>query len=741
MLNKIMETDPQSAWKIIHELKSESLPSDKAEKVNRAEWYSHFKDLLKSKTCEMTEVRQQQIRKELFEHEKTNQGGNLDYNITEKELLNACKNLKNNKTSAYDMIKNEMIKSAMPYISKTVVKVFNILLNTGKFPESWTDGIIVPIYKQGNSADPNNYRGITLSSCLGKLFCHVLNERISKFLDNKSFIRKEQAGFRKNHRTSDQIFILKTIIDKYIHKDGEDNKIYACFIDFRKAFDTVCHDGLLLKLQRAGINGNIYELIKSMYQNASSRVKCKNTLTDSIAIKQGVHQGSVLSPLLFNIFINDIGNTLIANDAPVVYDSKVNHLLYADDLVLLSTTEEELQRNINRILDYCKMWGLTINTDKTKVMNFSKSGCVPKDKFRFVIGADDIEYVKQYKYLGVVFTSNAKFSVAEKTLSMKASRASFAIKQSILNKNLKPSAILHIYDALVKPIVLYNSEIWSIYKPCFKGKTVDELFKLTLKNTNDFDKTYMRFCKHILGVHSKASNFAVISELGQFPLIISIITNCINFWVHTIQSDTNSLLKKAYQQQMNSSNYNNIWIQFVKNVLCDLGFSHVWTNQGTFNASALLFSVKNKLKERFILFWKKSLSGEEGKGKLRTYKLFKQHFGLEPYLENILDKDLRRCLSSFRISAHRLRIERGRYCREKPEKRLCDSCNVVENEVHFLCECSKYDTQRQILFDNMNSSDIALGTDNESMFIRIMTSSDRDINKFIATFIHDCGIT
>ena len=164
-------------------------------------------------------------------------------------------------------------------------------------------------------------------------------------------------------------------------------------------------------------------------------------------------------------------------------------------------------------------------------------------------------------------------------------------------------------------------------------------------------------------------------------------------------------------------------------------------DEHAFPPTGFLWLVSAVRYKRFISFWKKSLSGEEGKGKLRTYKLFKQHFGLEPYLENILDKDLRRCLSSFRISAHRLRIERGRYCREKPEKRLCDSCNVVENEVHFLCECSKYDTQRQILFDNMNSSDIALGTDNESIFIRIMTSSDRDINKFIATFIHDCGIT
>ena len=288
----------------------------------------------------------------------------------------------------------------------------------------------------------------------------------------------------------------------------------------KKAFDTVWHEGLFLKLQRAGINGNIYELIRSMYQHPISRVKCKNTLTDSTDIKQGVHHGNVLSPLLFNIFINDISNALSMDDTPIIHDSNINHLLYADDLVF-STTEEGLQRNIDRVHEYCTNWGLVINTDKSKVMVFSKTGRLVKNKFRFVVGMDELEYVNQYKYLGVIFTSNAKFSVAEKTLSMKASRALFSIKQSVFNKTIKPSFILHIFDGLVKPIALYNSDIWSTYKSCFKNKSVEEMFELPLKNTNEFDKIYMRFSKYVLGFHSKASNFAVISELGQLPLIIS----------------------------------------------------------------------------------------------------------------------------------------------------------------------------------------------------------------------------
>ena len=191
-----------------------------------------------------------------------------------------------------------------------------------------------------------------------------MNTRIANYLDSRSFLKKEQAGFRKNFRTSDQVFILKTIIDKYTQKNGTLNKLYTCFIDLKKAFDTVWHEGLLLKLQKAGINGKMYNILKSMYQGSYSRVKCKGVLTEPISIKQGVHQGSVLSPLLFNIFINDIGDNLLLDGAPILHESRISHLLYADDLVLFSTSENELQSNIDRVNTFCKNWGLAININK-----------------------------------------------------------------------------------------------------------------------------------------------------------------------------------------------------------------------------------------------------------------------------------------------------------------------------------------------------------------------------------------
>ena len=158
---------------------------------------------------------------------------------------------------------------------------------------------------------------------------------------------------------------------------------------------------------------------------------------------------------------------------------------------------------------------------------------------------------------------------------------------------------------------------------------------------------------------------------------------------------------------MNGSNDKCAWFQFIKLVLYYLGFSHVWNNQFTFNASALLVAVKNRLKERFVLFWRKRLTSAEGMKNLKTYKLLKQKFGIKPYHDHLLDRNLSRYICAFRISVHRLRIERGRYYGEKPEDRLCDFCKVIENEIHFSCQYKKYDTLRLKMFDSINDSNLA----------------------------------
>ena len=209
-------------------------------------------------------------------------------------------------------------------------------------------------------------------------------------------------------------------------------------------------------------------------------------LSSPIDITKGVHQGNVLSPVLFNIFMNDISDRLLLTDAPLINDFKVNHLLCADDLLLLSTSADGMKNNIAKVDTFCKNWGLKINIDTSKTMIFSRSERCVTDKVFFEINSTKLECVSHY--LGVILSSNSKFSVAEKNLSLKASMALFSIKQSVFNNNIKPSIAFNIFDSLVKPIALYSSEIWFCYKTSYHKRTLDEILSCTLKVTMNLIK-------------------------------------------------------------------------------------------------------------------------------------------------------------------------------------------------------------------------------------------------------------
>ena len=145
-------------------------------------------------------------------------------------------------------------------------------------PESWNLSLITTLYKSGDPGDCNNYRGLSVTSCLGKLFNKLLTTRLNNYLESEKLLSHFQAGFRKGYRITDNIFILKTLMNKYLFK--EKKELFVCFVDFLKAFDTVWRPALLLKILKKGIGGNFFNIIKHMYSTTKCAVRKGNVLSD-----------------------------------------------------------------------------------------------------------------------------------------------------------------------------------------------------------------------------------------------------------------------------------------------------------------------------------------------------------------------------------------------------------------------------------------------------------------------------
>lgn len=220
-----------------------------------------------------------------------------------------------------------------------------------------------------------NYRGISILSCLGKLYSAILNKRLLKYAIEKNILKSEALGFVSGNRTSDAHLILHSLIQRHCHQKNE--KIFSCFVDFSKAFDTIPRDLLLKKIFDYGVTGKFFNNIKSLYANDNCCIKVGNKITEPFLANQGVKQGCILSPLLFNIFISDIVDkfkkencrALNINDA-----QKLSCLLWADDLVLLSRSEEGLRNMLSELSNYADENHMAVNAKKTQCMIFNKTG-------------------------------------------------------------------------------------------------------------------------------------------------------------------------------------------------------------------------------------------------------------------------------------------------------------------------------------------------------------------------------
>ena len=695
------EKDPQKYWNLLDSLRqfSGTKKHNNINPISADEWVNHFKNLFSDKNDQskfkcMTQNLQSDI----------NMNTDLDYKFTEKEIYETLNKLKNNKSPGPDSITNEMLKSAKYFLVPAIIKLFNLTLTHQSIPNDWKLSLLSPLYKSDDPNNPGNYRGIAVNSCFGKLFSLVMNKRLKIKLENENKFTEYQGGFRSNYRTTDNLFILSTLTRLY---KAAKKKIFACFIDLKKAFDTVSRPALFLKLAKIGIGGKFFNTIKDMYTNDKIAIKIKNKLTDNIDCNIGVRQGDGLSPTLFNIFVNDIPEIFADPfcDSPKIDNEVISALLYADDLVIFSESEGGLKNCLGKFSDYCKEWHLRINTTKSKVMIFNSKS---NNYGPFTIDGESLEIVKDYKYLGIILSRSTSFELGVSSLYNKSAKATYMMNKTLWSANFIPIDIyLKSFDTLIKPILTYGCEVWGLdlthNSNAYKENFVDDRSKP--------EKLHTSFLKRLLGVNSKSSNLATRSEFGRLPILTYIAQQIMKYDTRIKLLPETRLIKRVY------------------NASCSNPFSLKKTTEYFANLSNFPttdYNLDNNKESRkfikdFKLFWKFYLenewydqvnnkTGATGQGnKLRFYSKFKKSLKLEKYLVSIPNPQDRYNLAKIRISAHKLEIEMGRHKRKTiqengitkrvhiPEKeRLCQNCDLacVEDEIHFLFQCPLYKVEQ-----------------------------------------------
>jgi hypothetical protein len=367
--------------------------------------------------------------------------------LSTNDVANAIRSLKSNKAVGPDLIHNRILKAASNYITEPLTRYFNRCLSESKFPDPWKVAHVTPLYKKGQRELCSNYRPISLLSCVGKMFESCVQKHIFAFLKENTILTSSQSGFIPGDSTINQLLIM---YDSLCSAFDDGITTQAVYLDITKAFDRVWHRGLLHKLESVGIIGSMLDWFKNYLNNRKQAVVIRGEISEFKTIVSGVPQGSVLGPLLFLIYINDI-----------VEDIQSDIRLFADDTSLSLahdnpiTQSEILNYDLDRIVEWSHQWKVNFNQTKTEVVNFVQ-GSHQCEQLTF--DNIDLEPIDNHKHLGIVFQSNFKWdthiqSIASKVTMLISCLSSY--KYRLGRKTLET-----LYKSFIMPHFDYADVIW-----------------------------------------------------------------------------------------------------------------------------------------------------------------------------------------------------------------------------------------------------------------------------------------
>jgi hypothetical protein len=356
-------------------------------------------------------------------------------------------------------------------------------------------------------------------------------------------------------------------------------------------------------------------------------------------------------------------------------------LLFADDIVLLSTTPIGLQTQLNSLKTCCDRLKLEVNKDKTKIMVFRKGGYL-SSREKWYYDNEKIEVVNSYSYLGYTFTTMLSAKRGTSHLSAKGRKAVYQfIKVFDRCKQMTQQTYFKVFEAKIQPILLYSSEIWG----CIRLENIE--------------KVHMMSCKHFLGVPLKTPNKMVYSELARYPLLVNSSFRCINYWFRLLSMDRNRLPSQAYHmlKKLDDSG-KTCWASLVKDILSNCGFYHVWLNQGVGNVKAFMSLFRQRLIDVFLQEWSATIRDRD---RYSTYRTFQSIFIAPAYMKHVNIYCFRVALTQIRVGVLPINCNLFRFSENEIEK-LCPYCRICEeNEHHFIFACPLFHDIRTRWLSNM----------------------------------------
>uniref|UniRef100_A0A8D8LL21 Craniofacial development protein 2 n=3 Tax=Cacopsylla melanoneura TaxID=428564 RepID=A0A8D8LL21_9HEMI len=406
-------------------------------------WKEHFSDLLNT---------EENVPRTTEPHESMNEEATEP--PTRTDVRAAIARLKNHKAPGEDTIVAELLKWGGEDLNAAIHDIVTAIWTQEKMPEKWHTGIICPVFKKGDKMECINYRGITLLSTAYKVLSSIINDKLKEITETK--IGEYQGGFRPNRGTTDQLFVMRQIMENCYEYDID---LHMLFIDYKQAFDNVRRDKLEEAMKDLGITKKLINLIIMILGKTTAKVKVDNKLSEPFDFNLGVKQGDGLSTTLFIIAINHAIKHL--DQRGTIFLKSTQICGYADDIVLVSRTRNRLIELYNELEEKTTVLGLEINVNKTKYMVMSTDENRRKPN-QLEIGTNKFEGVTHFKYLGDILDHQLRMSSAIRERIMAGNRAYFANVRLLKSKLIRRSTKMKIYKTLIRPVVTYGSETWTL---------------------------------------------------------------------------------------------------------------------------------------------------------------------------------------------------------------------------------------------------------------------------------------